>query len=185
MTQYAYFNSAAAAPAKVIGWYDTGSETYANLPAASDLLTLTAAQWTASRANPDGWAVSAGALVAYTPPVPAPTLAQQATAALSAGLAITLSGTLTLAETAFPVDPVTTGKIGAVVTTVVATKAFPGGATAYPMKDAAGNWHTFTIAQYTIVAAAIAAYAASLDLIADGNPLNATALPANSVTLTV
>ena len=119
------------------------------------------------------------------PAPPAPTLAQQALAAINAGLTITLSGSLMLAATVFPTDLVTTGKIGAVITTLNTTKAFPGGATTYPMKDAAGVWHTFTAAQYTTVAAAIAAYAAANDLIADGNPLNATALPAASVSLTV
>lgn len=53
------------------------------------------------------------------------------------------------------------------------------------MKDLSGNWHTFTIAQYEAVATAIAGYAAALDLIIDGNPLNAVALPTSSVSLTV
>ena len=69
------------------------------------------------------------------------------------------------------------------VTTLLATKAFPGGAAAYPMKDSAGVWHTFTIAQYTAVAGALAAYVAALDLIADGNPTGATALPDATATL--
>ena len=122
---------------------------------------------------------------AWPPPAPAPTLAQEASAAVRAGLTLTISGTMTLAATVFPTDPTTTGKIGAVVTTLLATGAFPGGATSYPMKDAGGAWHTFTAAQYPKVAGAIAAYVAALDLIADGNPMNATALPAASATLTV
>lgn len=121
----------------------------------------------------------------WPPAPPPPTLPQQAAAALAAGLTIALSGTMTLAATAFPTDPATTTKIGAVVTTLLATSAFPGGATSYPMKDATGAWHTFNAAQYTKVAGALAAYVAALDLIADGNPLGATALPTASITLTV
>ena len=122
---------------------------------------------------------------AWPPPAPAPTLGQEAAAAMRAGLTLTISGTITLPATVFPTDPTATAKIGAVVTTLLATGAFPGGATSYPMKDAAGAWHTFTVAQYPKVAGAIAAYVAALDLIADGNPMNATALPPASATLTV
>ena len=185
MAQYAQFDSTAPQPARVTGWYDTGFAEYPNVPAAANLLEVTPAQWTARMANPSGWAVQSGALVPYTPPVVPPTLAQQAAAAINAGVTLTLSGSLTLAATLFPTDPVTTAKIGAVVTALLATGAFPGGATSYPMKDAAGAWHTFTAAQYPKVAGAIAAYVAALDLIADGNPLGATALPSASVSLTV
>ena len=112
-------------------------------------------------------------------------LAQQAAAALAAGLSIALSGSLTLAATTFPTDPTTTGKIAAVVTTLLATGAFPGGATSYPMKDVAGTWHSFTAGQYTKVAGALAAYVAALDLIQDGNPLDAAALPPAAISLAV
>lgn len=132
------------------------------------------------------WAVAisaAGVLSFGTPPPPS--LAQQAADAAVFGLAIALSGTMTLAATLFPTDPVTQTKLGAVVTTLLATGAFPGGSASYPMLDAAGAWHTFTAAQYKTVAGAIAAYVAACDLIAAGNPLGATALPPNSVSLTV
>ncbi len=119
------------------------------------------------------------------PPTPVLTLAEQAGAAIMSGLTIALSGTMTLADTVFPTDPTTQAKLNAVSTVVLKTGAFPGGATDYPMKDAAGTWHTFTVGQYEAVATAIAAYIAPLDLIIDGNPLNATALPSNHVSLTV
>lgn len=185
MPQLAYYDHTAAQPAPVKGWYDTGALDYPNLPNAADLLTLTPAQWQARLANPSGWAVQNGELIAYTPPAPAPTFAQQAAAAVGAGLSVALSGAVTLAATLFPTDPITTAKIGAVVTTLLATGAFPGGAASYPMKDSTGAWHTFAAAQYTAVAGAIAAHVAALDLIADGNPLDATALPAAQVSLTV
>jgi hypothetical protein len=55
------------------------------------------------------------------------------------------------------------------------------------MIDAANSpaWNTFTIAQYKAVAAAILSYVAACDLIAAGNPLGATALPPNNVTISV
>lgn len=131
-----------------------------------------------------GWSYADGTFSAPAG-APAATLAQQAAAASVAGLTIALSGSLTLAATMFPTDPATQSKLGAVVTTLTATGAFPGGATSYPLKDASGTWHTFTIDQYKAVAGAIAAYVAACDLIADGNPLGASELPANNVSLAV
>jgi hypothetical protein len=65
----------------VIGWYDTAALAYPNLPPTANLLVLTAPQWTARLTG--CWAVSGGALVAYTPPaVPVP-LAKQALTALT------------------------------------------------------------------------------------------------------
>ena len=139
-----------------------------------------------TQAQAANWAAAistAGALSFGAPP--APSLASQARTAATAGVTLTLSGTVTLAATMFPTDPVTQTKLGAVVTTLLATGAFPGGSASYPMIDAAGAWHTFTAAQYKTVAGAIAAYVAACDLIAAGNPLHATELPANSVSLTV
>jgi hypothetical protein len=182
MTLYAQYDPTQS-PAQVTGWYDTGLFDYPALPALTDLLVVTDAQWAARLANPSGWAVSGGALVAYTPPVPTPTFAQQASAAVSAGLTLTLSGSITLAATVFPTDPASQSKLGAVVTGLGATGAFPGGATSYPMKDAAGAWHTFTVNQYKAVAGAIMTYVAALDLIIDGNPMGATALPPAAVTI--
>ena len=91
MAQYAYYNSLVPSPSPVIGWYDTTEVSYPNLPPVSDLLEITPAQW-AERMTGQ-WAVSDGALVAYTPPVPAPTLAQQAAALIASGLTITSTST--------------------------------------------------------------------------------------------
>lgn len=114
------------------------------------------------------------------------TLAQGATLALALGLTISLSGTMTLPPTVFPLDPDTQTKLNSVIATINATGGFPGGASSFPMKDATGAWHTFnSVAQYKAVAAALSGYAAPLYLIMDGNPLNATALPPSSVSLTV
>ena len=134
-----------------------------------------------------GWtATESGGVWSFAAPVvAAPTLAQQAAAAIGAGVTLALSGTVTLAATLFPTDPATQAKLAAVVTTVTASGAFPGGASSYPMKDASGAWHSFTTAQYVKVAGAIAAYVAALDLMIDGNPLSATALPPASVAIAV
>ena len=113
-----------------------------------------------------------------------PSLGQSAAAAIMAGLTITLSGSVSLTALV-PTDPATTGKLGAVVTTLVATGAFPGGGTSYPMKDSAGIWHTFTAAQYKAVAGSIAAYVAALDLIIDGNPSGTISLPSSTISIVV
>ncbi len=138
---------------------------------------------TVSPAPEVGWSYAGGTFTAPPAP-PAPTLAQQAAAAVSAGLTLTLSGTLTLPATLFPTDATTQGKL-ADMSAMAARGVLPLGATAYPMKDSAGLWHQFNAAQYQAVAGAIAAYAAALILIADGNPLGVTALPSASVSLTV
>lgn len=67
--KYAQFDPTAASPQSVIGWYDTDEFVYKNLPAASDLLELTDAEWDNRFATPF---VSSGKLVA----APAPTAAQ-------------------------------------------------------------------------------------------------------------
>jgi hypothetical protein len=185
MPYYAQYDPSVPGPSKVTGWYNTTARAYPNLPATSDLLEITETEWQAHYTNADGWAVSDGALVPYTPPPPVLTLAQQARNAATSGLTITLSGTMTLAATLFPTDTVTQRKLGAVVTTLLATGDFPGGASSYPMLDATGSWHTFSPGQYKSVAGAIASYVAACDLIAAGNPLGAADLPANSVSLIV
>jgi hypothetical protein len=131
-------------------------------------------------------------LVAGTAPAvapPPPTLAQQAAAASIAGLTIASTGpTLTMAATKFPTDAATQGVLNTVVNGLNTNGTFPEGAMTFPMLDAASPtplWHTFTIAQYKAVATAIFNYVSANDLIAAGNPLGATVLPASSVTISV
>ena len=118
---------------------------------------------------------------------PAPvvlTLAQNAANAATGGLTITLSGTMTLAATLFPTDTKTQKAIES-MNAMARAGVLPLGSTTYPMIDASEKWHHFTAAQYQAVAGAIAAYVAACDLIAAGNPLGVSALPQNSVALTV
>ena len=184
MTYFAQYDPSASAPAKVIGWYNTSMRRYPNLPPATNLLEITEAEWQAHYANPDGWGISAGALVPYTPPPPVLTLAQQAANAATGGLTITLSGTMTLAATLFPTDTKTQKAVES-MNAMARAGVLPLGSTTYPMIDAAGTWHHFTASQYQAVAGAIAAYVAACDLIAAGNPMNATALPSSTISLTV
>ena len=184
MTYFAQYDPSASAPAKVIGWYNTSMRRYPNLPPATNLLEITEAEWQAHYANPDGWGISAGALVPYTPPPPVLTLAQQAANAAVGGLTITLSGTMTLAATLFPTDTKTQKAIES-MNAMARAGVLPLGSTTYPMIDASGIWHHFSASQYQAVAGAISAYVAACDLIAAGNPLGVTELPAASVSLVV
>lgn len=86
MPQYAYFDSTIAAPSPVLGWYDTDALEYPNLPAAANLLAISAAQW--GERMTGRWAVSNGALVPYTPPAPS---AAQLFAALQADASAALA----------------------------------------------------------------------------------------------
>jgi len=118
-----------------------------------------------------------------------PTFAQQAALASVSGLTVASTGpTLTMAATKFPTDAATQGVLNTVVNGLNTNGTFPEGAMTFPMLDAASPtplWHTFTIAQYKAVATAIFNYVSANDLIAAGNPLGATVLPASSVTISV
>ena len=184
MPKYARFDPSVAAPSPVIGWFNTDARAYPNLPPMSDLVEVPPDIWDAHYANTNGYAVSAGALVAYTPPPPVLTLAQEAANAAVSGLTIALSGTITLAATLFPTDTKTQKAIES-MNAMARAGVLPLGSTTYPMIDASGTWHHFTAAQYQAVAGASAAYVSACDLIAAGNPLGVTELPAASVSLVV
>ena len=132
--------------------------------------------------DPSAWLVKDSAIAQA--PAPVLTLAQQAAAASVAGLSIALSGTMTLAATLFPTDTKTQKAVES-MNAMARAGVLPLGSTSYPMIDVNEKWHHFTAAQYQAVAGAIAAYVSTCDLIAAGNPLGVTALPQNSVVLTV
>lgn len=71
MAKLAQFNSQAAQPTPATGWFDTEEFSYPNLPAETELIELTDAEWSA-RMDAE-WYVLTGALV----PKPAPTADQQ------------------------------------------------------------------------------------------------------------
>ena len=170
----------------ILQWQDTSVFSYSTAPTGTATLEVTADQW-ANQSTPQY--VSNGVLTGGTAPVappPAPSLATQAARASIAGLTIASTGpTLTLADTLFPTDLTTQSILNTLVNGLNTLGSFPGGATTYPMKDSAGIWHTLTESQYKAIAGAIFTYVSTLDLIAAGNPLNATALPLSSVSISV
>jgi hypothetical protein len=184
MPRYANYDITNGPPYPVIGWYDTDYFDYDSLP--DNLLQITDIQWQTRLTNA-WWAVEADqqTLVESSAPITTYSIIQQAVIAIGSGLYITLSGNLAMSSTLFPTDTDTQNKLTAVVTTVTAVGAFPGGLYYYPMKDSGGAWHSFTVSQYLAVAGAISAYVSALYLIADGNPFNSTSLPGNSVSLVV
>ena len=177
MTQfYAHFDSTVTAPSPVIGWYDTGLYAY-SLPATNDLLALTSAQW-ATRLS-GLWAVSAGALVAYTPPAPTLTLAQQALTAMGNGLAITSTSTPALNGT-YDVGATTQAHVVSEVTAILLNGAFADGTSTVVWADLSGTNHSFTLAQFRTFASAIGTYVAALYKCSEGT---LTTLPAASGTI--
>lgn len=157
MARFAYFDSAAPSPARVLGWYDTDEFVYATLPAASDLLAVTDAEWSARVTDPSGWAVQSGALVAYVPPVVPPTLAQQAAALLATGLAITSTATAALDAT-YPANMTAQAQINAEVTSILLNGTFADGTSTIEWLDVTGAAHAFTVAQFKTLATAIGAF---------------------------
>ena len=183
MTQYAQYNPALS-PAPVIAWFDTDEFDYPNLPPASDLLEVTPAQWADRLTNPSGCAVSNGALVAYTPPVPAPTLAQQAAAAIGAGLTITSTGTPALNGTYAVASGVPFGRedIGTEAQFVSTFSEFTNGTTTlqWPLIDGK-TFVTFpTTASFMAFAKAAAQFYAACKAVA---ATGAGSLPAASATI--
>lgn len=180
--QYAYFDSAVAAPSPVLGWYDTELSA-APLPPSADLLVLTSAQWDERMSAT--WAVSAGSLVAYTSPPPLPaTLAQQADALLArggGGLTITSTGTPAINGT-YPIDDATFGDMAEEAQYIAAFGAFTEGLSALPWLTAAGPVSIPTTATFLSLVRAIGDYRAALKRIASGTSA-ATSLPADAVTI--
>jgi hypothetical protein len=177
MAKYASFDSTLTI-APVTGWYDADTITYPNMPPATDLFTLTASQWAARTPGP--WAVQGGELVPYIYPVPAPTLAQQATALLSAGLTITSTSTPAIDGT-YPATPTAVSYVNAEMLSILANGTFADGATTLQWADATGALHTFpSVAVFKLFATAIGAFVAAATKVEIGA---STTLPPSSVTI--
>lgn len=180
MPKYAYYNSSVTAVSPVIGWIDADALAYPSMPAAGDLLTLTEAQWADHMSSPSGWAVSAGALVSYTPPTPAPTLAQQAAAMLSAGLTITSTSTPAL-NGAYACDMTAQNHIQAEMISILVNGVFADGETTLVWPDVAGVTHTFpTVAAFKAFATSVAAFVAACAKVVNGT---LATLPAATATI--
>lgn len=162
----------------------TGQAWYAIGGNAEGGVSWTNADGSQSSASANDPAVAAWLAGGGTPSAATLTLAQQAAAALTAGLSITLTGSITLAATVFPTNPTALLKLTQVGVVTANIGAFPGGVSTWAIQDSAGAWHAVNLSQWKTIAAAIGAYAAALDLIIDGNPLG-EGMPSNFVSLAV
>lgn len=62
MAFYAQFDPTAESPQNVVGWYDTTTFQYPNLPAADHLLAVSAQDWANHFDQPNGWTITNGKL---------------------------------------------------------------------------------------------------------------------------
>lgn len=89
------------------------------------------------------------------PPLPGPTIAQQAVSLMMGGLHVTSTATPVLNGT-YACDPVSQQDITAIETSLNAGKGFPPlGAATLPFPDLAGQFHIFSQADFTNLAAAV------------------------------
>jgi hypothetical protein len=136
----------------------------------------------ASPAPQVGWAAkkTAGAWTFTAPVIPAPTLAQQAVAAMNAGLTITSTSTPALNGT-YGVDPMSQGRLASISTYILVNSSFPGGSATYPFIDLSGTPHVFpTTASFQAFATACANYVAAVDFV---SATGAGTLPSPSITI--
>jgi len=180
MSLYAQFDPTVPSPSPVITWYDTDFANYPNLPPESNLLEVSAVQWTAHLANPGGWAVSNGELVPYTVPLTAAQVAQTAySVAVAVGVAIVSTGTPSL-NGAYALDQASLGRIAAEQTYIATTGKFTNGQTTRAWPDLSGAPHVFpSTAEFVAFAEAVAQYDdALLTALAAGNAGGAWVAPA-------
>ena len=131
-------------------------------------------------ALPGFTAAVSGGVWTFTAPVPVvPTLAQQAQAAIGAGLAITSTGTPALSAT-YPVDAASQDHMVAEMTALLAVGTFADGTASVVWPDITGAPHTFNAAEFKALALAAGAYVAALFKVINGT---LTALPAASATI--
>lgn len=119
----------------------------------------------AQAASPMEWTVTGGAVVAATPP--APTLAQQAQAALAAGLAVTSLSTPALDGT-YPLTAEMQANLSSLEVYYGKYGTFPNKATTLTIKDMQGNSHVFTYAEFETLFKALGDYRAALIACVDG-----------------
>jgi hypothetical protein len=117
-----------------------------------------------------GWTVTetAGAWTFTAPPAPpVPTLAQQATAALAAGVTITSTATPAL-NGLYACDVATQNRLSRMYNLIQRGDgaSFPNSLSALPWTDMAGAVHTFaTVTEFLAFESAIGGYALTLELI--------------------
>lgn len=176
MPKYALYDPAVPSPSPVICWYDTDFAQYESLPPDDSLFEMTQEQWDGRMTG--FWAIDNGAFVPYGRPI---SLAEQARHALYDGVTITFPGKFD--ATIFPVAIETQNRLRNILVLITSRGTFPGGIETFPIMDSSNTPHHLTVDEYTAMARKILDYAATLDLIADGNPLGATSLPEPSITV--
>jgi len=113
---------------------------------------------------------------------PAPTLAQQALAALTAGFTVHSTSTPSI-NGLYACDPTSTAEITSLVMYIGTHSAFPGSLSALPFALMSGSFVTFpTTALFVAFATAVADYVTVLNLITKGAS-GYTALPASTITI--
>lgn len=126
------------------------------------------------------WQNSNGNLAPYSPPVPPPTLAEQASAAMGAGVAITSSSTPALNGT-YSCDPVAWTKVQGIAQYAEANGKFPARLSQLPWADASGTLHTFTATgTFKEFASKIGDYVTALEMCIIGA---STTLPASGASI--
>ena len=117
----------------------------------------------------------------WPPAPPSPSLAQQAATLLAGGLAVTCTSDAALSAT-YPADQTSQTKMIGLQLGLTATGAFPGGATTWPVKDAATppQWHVMTAVQFGELVTKMLAFVAACDLVIDGQ---STTLPPPTATI--
>jgi len=157
-------------------FYSTDITPASQIPAAA--IPITDAIWQQWVANQKGLMWNGSALVAYTPPTPALTLAQQAAAMLAAGCQIVSTSNAALSGT-YACDEASQGRLNRMYSLISRNAgAFPAGLTSLPWPDAFGGVHVFaTAAEFLAFESAIGGFVLALDLIISTNAGTLPSLP--------
>jgi hypothetical protein len=166
MPLYARFTPTDPVPQQVIGWYDTDTFDYgSNLPPSNELVVLTQAQWDGRMSNPSGWGIDAGGnLVEWTPPVVAPTPAEDAQAALNQPVTVQCTSIPAL-DANYSISDEARTRINSTLSVYNSTGAMPGGGDTIVWADVNGATYTWPSAQYIDFATQVASYVHDLSLI--------------------
>ena len=125
-----------------------------------------------------GWLYN-GVTFSPPPPPPPPTLAQQAAALLATGIAITSMATTALDAT-YSASATAQAQINAEVTSILLNGTFADGTSTIDWLDVSGVSHTFTIAQFKLLATKIAIFVSGCVKCVNGQT---TVLPNTSATI--
>jgi hypothetical protein len=159
MTFYATFDHTVDDPTPVTGWIDTVRAPGA-LPDFQDLLELTQDQWDGRLIS--AWAIVAGVLTVYVPPIPLPVQAQAALATMIAqGITITSVSTSAV-NGVYALDGVSTSQIFQLGTFANSFGVFPSGSSTQPYPDINSAVHMFSVTVFIAFLRAVAALISNL-----------------------